>query len=330
MQNNTSPEFPASARALFNTAFKIGSALGRKFEASDMTIPLRQAAQEYALLYQGDFEFMVDMRNRMAGGAYFMSDGQAKGVLNLLMADARRRMERRAPKTETAPLQSTDKTARVVLADVPDGRFRVTLADGSHLAIRIARVDKDSKLGEGSRVISTRINGDDWMGMAHVSPQGAFKLWRSAAGELRARISNAVEILDTAETQDGWLIAGLAFAQEGSQCFFCGRDLDTPESLLVGYGPKCADKHGLPWGEKATPMAVRLAQAEEAAKVSSAATLDAAPTQEETPSAPAPITAPSPHWSTQRDPLAYVPPVSLDEARARGRSRTYAEIFGED
>lgn len=31
-------------------------------------------------------------------------------------------------------------------------------------------------------------------------------------------------------------------------CCFCSRQLDTKESLAVGYGPVCADKYGLPWG----------------------------------------------------------------------------------
>lgn len=32
-------------------------------------------------------------------------------------------------------------------------------------------------------------------------------------------------------------------------CCFCGRELTTGESTAVGYGPICADKYGLPWGE---------------------------------------------------------------------------------
>lgn len=31
-------------------------------------------------------------------------------------------------------------------------------------------------------------------------------------------------------------------------CCFCSKALDTPESTEVGYGPVCATKHGLPWG----------------------------------------------------------------------------------
>lgn len=32
-------------------------------------------------------------------------------------------------------------------------------------------------------------------------------------------------------------------------CCFCSRPLDTDASQTVGYGPICADKYGLPWGE---------------------------------------------------------------------------------
>lgn len=33
------------------------------------------------------------------------------------------------------------------------------------------------------------------------------------------------------------------------RCLFCGRGLSTKESRSVGYGPDCAEKVGLPWGE---------------------------------------------------------------------------------
>ena len=41
-------------------------------------------------------------------------------------------------------------------------------------------------------------------------------------------------------------------AQHGiatGECCFCARDLTTKESRSVGYGPVCADKHGLQWGK---------------------------------------------------------------------------------
>jgi len=38
------------------------------------------------------------------------------------------------------------------------------------------------------------------------------------------------------------------FGHMFERCCFCSHDIDTPESTAVGYGPVCAEKHGLPWG----------------------------------------------------------------------------------
>lgn len=37
--------------------------------------------------------------------------------------------------------------------------------------------------------------------------------------------------------------------QRYGACCFCRRELTTKESLAVGYGPVCAEKFGLPWGD---------------------------------------------------------------------------------
>jgi hypothetical protein len=311
--------YTTEQRAVFNAAFRVGQSLGRKFETSDLTPELRQAARLYAACYDGDFPYMVEMAQSATGGVMFFSDGQSKGILNCLMADAKRRMADRPKAQPAAAAAATPAPSHIYLQELPDGRYRVTLADGDHLALYIKKAGPESKLA-GSRVISTRINGDDWMGVAHITSDGDFRLWRSCQGQLRTRVAAAVDVLDQAKTQDEWLVAGLAFAQEGSQCFICGRDLDTPESLTAGYGPTCADKHGLPWGAKAVPMSVRLAQS-----------------QADVPAAAAPQIDPETGVEESADELLALAnatrttaPVSLAEARARGRSRTYEEIFGED
>ena len=304
-------------RSVFNVAYKIGVALGRKFEASDLTPELRQAARMYAASYDGDFDYMVGMRDQIiAGTGSFLSDNQSKGILNCLMADAKRRIAAKPQATVTS------SSGRVYLSTVPDGRYRVTLADGDHLAIKLQLAGTDSKLA-GARIISTRINGDEWMGVAHVTPAGELKLWRSLQGALRARVTISINTLDDAKAEDAWLVAGLAFAQEGSQCFFCGRDLDTPESLLVGYGPTCADNHGLPWGDKAIPMSVRLAQA----------AAEAAPAVDETYEAAVADLTPEPvkesaYDIADRDNRASF--AHMQAVRASGRKLTYADVFPED
>ena len=46
--------------------------------------------------------------------------------------------------------------------------------------------------------------------------------------------------------------AGFArrYGKDTGSCCFCSRELSTPESLAVGYGPVCAEHYGLPWGDK--------------------------------------------------------------------------------
>lgn len=43
--------------------------------------------------------------------------------------------------------------------------------------------------------------------------------------------------------------AGKAHGQKHNNCMFCMRDLTTTDSVYYGYGPICAEKWGLEWGD---------------------------------------------------------------------------------
>lgn len=43
--------------------------------------------------------------------------------------------------------------------------------------------------------------------------------------------------------------SAVKFGRTVGACCFCGRQLNDPRSVTVGYGPICADHFGLPWGE---------------------------------------------------------------------------------
>lgn len=47
---------------------------------------------------------------------------------------------------------------------------------------------------------------------------------------------------------------GKASAKLTGACCFCSKTLTTIESRTAGYGPICAARYGLPWGEKAAEM----------------------------------------------------------------------------
>lgn len=43
--------------------------------------------------------------------------------------------------------------------------------------------------------------------------------------------------------------AAMTYGKAMHACCFCAKQLDTKESKFAGYGPVCADKFGLPWGD---------------------------------------------------------------------------------
>lgn len=74
------------------------------------------------------------------------------------------------------------------------------------------------------------------------------------------RITQSGEVLGSRSLTDEVTSLLVAFAADPAgvgaligrrygHCCFCARELETRESLHVGYGPVCADKYGLPWGE---------------------------------------------------------------------------------
>jgi len=258
MQN---PSLPAEVRDLFNRAYQAGTKLGRKFEAQDMTIDLRQAARAYVATYEGDFEYLVDLRDRVQHGAVLLSDNQSKGVLNCLMAEARRIQSQKGRATTAATAAPREPRP---LAKLPDGRYRITFPSGESRAYRFELADWAEDKPKGTRAMSLRTGGSgserEWSFLGFVDPQGYVTFSRKAE-PYKPLAQAAISTLEAGVREDNWLVFGLSYAQEGSNCFRCGRDLDTPESLLVGYGPTCADKLGLPWGAKAQPMSVVLGQA---------------------------------------------------------------------
>jgi hypothetical protein len=53
-----------------------------------------------------------------------------------------------------------------------------------------------------------------------------------------------------------------AYGRRTGTCCFCSRHLETRESVAVGYGPICAEKFGLPWGEVRAPAEEEVSLAE--------------------------------------------------------------------
>jgi len=54
-----------------------------------------------------------------------------------------------------------------------------------------------------------------------------------------------------------------AYGHATGNCCFCARDLSDERSTSVGYGPICAGRYGLPWGDRPAPKQVVDTEAEE-------------------------------------------------------------------
>lgn len=228
---------------------------GRKFEVGDVTNDLASAAKTVALNWTAPkvghwaTNYMTDMKVR-AMTKSGMSVGQVKGVLNVVRAEA----TPKAPKVEAT---ATYPVAGANVSKVRTARFRVVAGDNTSIAIRLSIPTMWTDAPKGTRKLSVR-TADGWTTVGKVAPNGAVNVFKKVADTLKYRVLDALETLQNADDD---LVYILAYAMEGSECGFCGLELDTAESLTVGYGPTCAKKHDLPWGAKAVPAKVLLAKA---------------------------------------------------------------------
>lgn len=95
---------------------------------------------------------------------------------------------------------------------------------------------------------AVQLDDDSWVSFYRVSHrrngQGWYvNLWAGSEW-IYARAARQIIVPAHEATAEHAAAFGAAF----SRCVFCTRELDTAESITVGYGPVCADQRGLPWG----------------------------------------------------------------------------------
>lgn len=201
---------------------------GRKFDAADMRPALVEAAVRLLEDYTGDFDFLLGMHSRLHEECN-LTDGQWAGVLNCFRKHL-----------------SGSGLFRTVL---PNGYYTVVEPIVKpHLTIRIAdHWDKESAT-KGEQVayfLNGPCNTSDYKGFGFVKGD-RYTPWNRFRGN--ERFDKAMRYL----LDEGWRVAGVAYAFESGNCCFCNRTLTTEESKVAGYGPDCAKRHGLPWGQKRT------------------------------------------------------------------------------
>jgi hypothetical protein len=92
----------------------------------------------------------------------------------------------------------------------------------------------------GDRVLYVKMDGA-YVGSVRITTTGSVFF---ARGWYTPGTINALRFIG-----DNALAAAVASGHATGNCSFCARDLTDPRSTSVGYGPICAARFGLPWGE---------------------------------------------------------------------------------
>lgn len=184
-------------------------ARGVRFTDEDMDQHLRAYAEDFLCDYVGDFTFLTDLQNRW-DPRVGLSRAQARGVMNCVLADERRR-------------------ARTQAANIRElvGTYTVVDTLGEHGTLRFTRASDN---GRGNNTwVKLLIGPDSYMYVGHVNARGEFKSKR----ENQYLVEQAVIFLISAD-QGERNEAGMVYALESGNCFRCGHQLTVPAPSILG------------------------------------------------------------------------------------------------
>lgn len=209
---------------------------GRKFTPDDVAgnDELYRAACKYARDYDDDFDFMLDMRDALAEWGK-LTPGQAKGVLNCMLAELRRRARQ---EDIAAKVEQHKAKGEPVERVVPNGTYTVDgLPDGARVTLRLFD-DFRKDVPEGTQAAAFLFGADnesDYLPFAFVQSK-EISVWKRYKDGYQNQQAALAVLLGSADP----LKYGEAYALASGRCFRCARTLTVPTSLHRGLGPECA------------------------------------------------------------------------------------------
>lgn len=191
------------------SVLRLAESLGRKFEVGDVSTDLYEYAVRWleAKLTPIDFEYLADLRRQMDDGRT-LSMPQAKGVLNCIVADARRAKPRQSPTGPTPP--SHEPGGRAALEP---GIYQ---RDGAIFKVQAA-------IHGSNHLYAKRLIVPEGGG------KGRFEYEKGAVSRLQPE-----DRLSLADAKAFGAIYGV--------CCVCGALLTNEDSIEAGIGPVCAGK----------------------------------------------------------------------------------------
>lgn len=215
--------------------------LGRKFSDFDtFSYNEFKVAHAFAAKYEGDFSFMITMRDWVKTGA-MLTNRQTASVLNCLVAEMKRRLTAKSKPAESKPAAPAAKTSESV--NLPCGYYTIEKAEGRHITIRVEDAPEEWKVSaKVVGILTGPINTSDYTNCGFLHSDGRFQPWKKFVSGFDSW-KEAVKVLVQSSKEER-VNLGKAYALRSGRCWRCGRVLTVPESIRDGIGPECKKKLG--------------------------------------------------------------------------------------
>ncbi len=161
------------------------------------------------------------------------------------------------PQAEPQPVAVGDISGIIALFDKARAsglqwpKLRAIMEDETVLTLRVAG-DKSKHVGQ---IIVTSGKQENRLYYGRIDQAGTFHPSQQPNAKALGLCLPTLKALATDPAA-----AGAAYGRRTGHCAFCALPLDDGRSVEVGYGPVCAEKWGLPWGEKPKAKAKRAAK----------------------------------------------------------------------
>lgn len=198
---------------------------------------LLQAAMDNGLISAQDQKFAHDLLRKAA--RYQPSPRQEYWMGELVA-----RANRPAPMAEklagnVAGIFEIFQTAQASGLRYPKIRLQTTADQDESVTVQFALAGERSKTPGHVQITDGQAFGSNRY-FGRITPDGELVAGRDMIPAVRELVAGFAE--DPAQVAK-------AYGKRTGHCCFCRRYLETKESLAAGYGPVCAEKFGLPWGE---------------------------------------------------------------------------------
>lgn len=182
------------------------ASLDNKLTRDDMTPRKVEAAQFYLDNYDGDFEFLVNVKNtnQPSLGAY-------AGVLNCWRAEVNRNKRNAEP------------GSGINLDEVPAGRYMTE---------------------DGARYVIDHPDKGKWTGWVFVKSGSDYETRTRYGSQRPGNTYKGAEQANIAEIAADPHAAAVRYGKATGTCGRCGATLEDPESVERGIGPVCATYYG--------------------------------------------------------------------------------------